>query len=59
MKSTILPVAGEASDLLQELISGGQPVVLVDPSGRAVAVVLDVDSYEEVEAAAEAAAGFR
>jgi hypothetical protein len=56
MKSTILPVAGEASDLLQELISGGQPVVLVDPSGRAVAVVLDVESYGEVEAAAEAAA---
>lgn len=56
MKSAILPVAGEASDLLRELISGGQPVVLVDPSGRPVAVVLDVDSYEEVEEAAEAAA---
>ena len=56
MKSTILPVAGEASDLLQELISGGQPVVLVDPSGHPVAVVLDLDSYEEVEDAAEAAA---
>ena len=43
-------------DLLQELIAGGQPVVLVDPSGRPVAVVLDVESYEESEEAAEAAA---
>jgi hypothetical protein len=46
MTSTILPVAGVASDLLQDLISGGQPVVLVDPSGRPVAVVLDIESYE-------------
>jgi hypothetical protein len=56
MTSTILPVAGVASDQLQQLISGGQPVVLVDPSGRAVAVVLDVESYEVAEEAAEAAA---
>jgi PHD/YefM family antitoxin component YafN of YafNO toxin-antitoxin module len=56
MQSTILPVAGEASELLQELIAGGQPVVLVDPLGHPVAVVLDVESYEEVEEAAEAAA---
>ena len=56
MTSTILPVAGVASDQLQELISGGQPVVLVDPFGRPVAVVLDVESYEVAEEAAEAAA---
>ena len=55
MTSTMLPVAGVASDLLQDLISGGQPVVLVDPSGRPVAVVLDVESYEEAEEAVAAA----
>jgi len=53
METTILPVAGEASDSLVELISGGQPVVLVR-DGRPVAVVLDVDSYEEAEVAAVA-----
>jgi PHD/YefM family antitoxin component YafN of YafNO toxin-antitoxin module len=46
----ILPVAGEASDALFTLISGGQPVVLVR-NGRPVAVVMDVDSYEESEEA--------
>ena len=56
MTSTLLPVAGVASDLLQDLISGGQPVVLVDPSGRPVAVVLDVESYEVAEEAVVAAA---
>jgi hypothetical protein len=56
MQSTFLPVAGEASDLLQQLISGGQPAVLVDPDGRPVAVVLDLDSYEEVEDATANAA---
>jgi PHD/YefM family antitoxin component YafN of YafNO toxin-antitoxin module len=50
MTSTILPVAGEASDSLVSLISGGQPVLLVR-NGRPVAVVIDVDSYEEAEAA--------
>jgi len=49
MEMTVLPVAGLAPEGLQELISGGQPVVLVDPSGRPVAVILDVDSYEEAE----------
>lgn len=46
---TVLPVAGEASETLRDWISGGQPVVLTDPSGRPVAVVLDVDSYVEAE----------
>jgi len=45
-----------ASGLLQELISGGQPVVLVNLLDRPVAVVLDVGSYEEVEEGSEAAA---
>jgi hypothetical protein len=44
MKSTVLPVAREASDLLQGLVSEGQPVVL------------NVESYEEAEEAVEAAA---
>jgi hypothetical protein len=51
-----LPVAGEASDSLVTLISGGQPVVLVDPSGRPVAIVIDVDSYQESEEALAASA---
>jgi PHD/YefM family antitoxin component YafN of YafNO toxin-antitoxin module len=55
MTSTILPVAGKASDSLVSLISGGQPVLLVR-NGRPVAVVMDVDSYEEAEAAVAACA---
>lgn len=51
MEMTVLPVAGEASATLREWISGGQPVVLTDPAGRAVAVVLDVESYQEAEEA--------
>jgi PHD/YefM family antitoxin component YafN of YafNO toxin-antitoxin module len=46
--TVVLPVAGEASDRLVTLISGGQPVLLVR-NGRPVAVVMDVDSYEEAE----------
>ena len=45
--------SGEASESLVELIPGGQPVVLVR-DGKPVAVVLDVDSYEEAEVAAAA-----
>jgi hypothetical protein len=52
----ILPVAGEASETLVTLISGGQPVVLVDPLGRPVAIVMDVDSYQESEEALAASA---
>ena len=51
----VLPVAGEASDSLVSLISGGQPVLLVR-NGRPVAVVLDIDSYEEAEDALAATA---
>jgi hypothetical protein len=51
----VLPVAGEASDSLVTLISGGQPVLLVR-NGRPVAVVIDVDSYEESEDALAATA---
>ena len=51
----VLPVAGEASESLVTLISGGQPVLLVR-NGRPVAVVIDVDSYTEVEDALAATA---
>lgn len=51
----VLPVAGEASADLVTLISGGQPVLLVR-NGRPVAVVIDVDSYEEAEEALAATA---
>jgi PHD/YefM family antitoxin component YafN of YafNO toxin-antitoxin module len=53
--TTILPVVGESSDSLLELISRGQPVLLVR-DGQPVAVVLDVDSYEEAEVAVTAPA---
>lgn len=43
-----LEVAGECSPELAERIAGGQPVVLT-LAGRPVAVVLDVDSWAEVE----------
>jgi PHD/YefM family antitoxin component YafN of YafNO toxin-antitoxin module len=49
-----LPVAGEASETLVTLISGGQPVLLVR-DGRPVAVVVDLDSYQESEALAASA----
>ena len=49
MSSLVLPVAGEASPALRAVVSGGQPVVLVDEDGRPVAVVIDVDSWNEVE----------
>lgn len=40
---------------LVTLISGGQPVIFVR-NGRPVAVVIDVDSYEEAEVALAAGA---
>ena len=50
--SSFLDVAPEA---LVTLISGGQPVIFVR-NGRPVAVVIDVDSYEEAEVALAAGA---
>jgi hypothetical protein len=47
----ILPVAGEASETLVTLISGGQPVALVDARGRPVAIVMDVDILDDAVAA--------
>ena len=52
-ETLLLPIAGEAPEALVTLISGGQPVLLVR-DGRPVAVVIDVDSYEEAEAAVAA-----
>ena len=48
-ETLLLPVAGEAPEALVTLISGGQPVLLVR-NGRPVAVVIDLDSYQEAEA---------
>jgi len=50
--SSFLDAAPEA---LVTLISGGQPVIFVR-NGRPVAVVMDVDSYEEAEVALAAGA---
>ena len=50
-ETLLLPIAGEAPDALVTLISGGQPVLLVS-NGRPVAVVIDLDSYQEAEALA-------
>lgn len=47
METAVLPVSAEGSKTLRKLTSGGQPGVLTDPAGAAVAVVPDVDSYEE------------
>jgi hypothetical protein len=44
-----------APEALVTLISGGQPVIFVR-NGRPVAVVMDVDSYEEAEVALAAGA---
>ena len=44
-----------APEALVTLISGGQPVIFVH-NGRPVAVVMDVDSYEEAEVALAAGA---
>jgi prevent-host-death family protein len=43
-----LEVAGECSPELAERIAGGQPAVLT-LDGRPVAVVVDVESWAEVE----------
>lgn len=45
----ILPVIEEASEAIWEAVSGGQPVLLVR-GGRPAAVVLDYESWQEIEA---------
>lgn len=47
-ESLSLPIAGEASASLCQAIAGGQPVVLVR-DGRPAAVVIDVDSWPELD----------
>jgi prevent-host-death family protein len=42
------PVVEEASDAVFEAVSGGQPVLLVR-RGKPAAVVLDYESWQEVE----------
>jgi hypothetical protein len=53
METTVLPVVGEAPQDLIDLVSGGQPVVLLGHDGEPVAVVLDFDSYQESESLVE------
>src|SRR5689334_289176 len=47
MQVTGLPVVGEAPQDLIDLVSGGQPVLLLGHDGEPVAVVVDYDSYQE------------
>lgn len=49
--STVLPLLAQLPAPLCEAIAEGQPVGLVDASGRPVGVVLDLDSYVELEEA--------
>ena len=46
-----LPVGGEVSDQLYQHLSAGQPMLLLH-EGTPVAVMVDLDSWEEVEALA-------
>ena len=50
------PVVEEASDAVFEAVSGGQPVLLVR-RGRPAAVVLDYESWQEVEELARGGEG--
>ena len=46
-----LPVGGEVSDQLWQRLVEGQPMLLLH-AGRPAAVVVDLDSWDEVEALA-------
>ncbi len=48
-ESLSLPIVGEASASLCQAIAGGQPVVLTR-NGQAAAVVIDLDSWDELDA---------
>jgi len=50
------PVVEEASDAVFEAVSGGQPVLLVR-RGKPAAVVLDYESWQEVEELARGGEG--
>jgi hypothetical protein len=49
----VLPVAGDVSALTATQLSGGQPL-LVCRDGIAVAVLVDLDSWAEIEAVVSA-----
>jgi hypothetical protein len=49
--ATIVPLLGKLPAPLCEAIAGGQPIGLVDGAGKPVAVVLDLESYAELEEA--------
>jgi prevent-host-death family protein len=50
----LLPVVGEAPAVLVDLVEGGQAVLLTR-AGLPAVVVIDLDSYREMEQLAEAA----
>ncbi len=50
------PVVEEASEAVYEAVSGGQPVLLVR-GGKPAAVVLDYESWQEVEELARGSDG--
>jgi PHD/YefM family antitoxin component YafN of YafNO toxin-antitoxin module len=52
MDRTCLPIGGELQPALCEAVAGGQPIAVVDTQGRPVAILLDIDSYAEMEEAA-------
>jgi PHD/YefM family antitoxin component YafN of YafNO toxin-antitoxin module len=52
MDMTCLPIGGELQPVLSEAVSGSQPIAVVDTQGRPVAILLDIDSYAEMEEAA-------
>lgn len=50
-RSEPLPVAGEVSDRIYQRVAGGQPMALT-LGGKVVAVVIDRDSWDEIESLA-------
>lgn len=46
------PVVGEISDAIWDQVAGGQPMLLLH-HGRPAAVIVDLDSWEEAEAATQ------
>ena len=52
MDTTCLYIGGELQPTLCEAISGASPSPVVDTQGRPVAILLDLDTYAEMEEAA-------
>lgn len=50
LNGVAFPVAGELSQAVCQQLAGGQPLVLCS-EGRPVAILIDLESWAEVEAA--------